>query len=119
MRNIAEGITRLKPLQTLIYWAEFSIVIFVLTLPMTVYEGYFREHQYGLATQTFGPWMFDQFKALLINIIFGAFLAAALFGIVRRLRRTWWIWGAVVTFAFFVFAVLIGPVFILPLFNKV
>src|SRR3954447_25597994 len=31
MRNIAARITRFKPLQTLIYWAEFCIVVFVLS----------------------------------------------------------------------------------------
>jgi STE24 endopeptidase len=38
---------------------------------------------------------------------------------VRRLPRTWWIWGAIVTSLFMVFAVMIVPVFIVPIFNKV
>jgi STE24 endopeptidase len=42
-----------------------------------------------------------------------------LFGVVRRLPRTWWIWGAAVTTAFLVFVALIAPVFIFPIFNKV
>jgi STE24 endopeptidase len=41
----------------------------------------------------------------------------ALFGIVRRLPRTWWIWGAVVTTVFSVFVALIAPVYLFPLFN--
>ena len=119
MRNIAESITRFKPLQTLIYWAEFSTVIFVLTLPMTVYEGFFREHQYGLATQTFGPWMSDQIKGLLVGIVLGGFGLMFLFGVVRRLPNTWWIWGAVVSTVGVAFFALIAPVFVFPLFNNV
>ena len=119
MRDLAERITRFGPLRTAIYWIEYAILAAVLGFPLTVYEGYFREHQYGLATQTFGPWMFDQFKALMLSLVFGALIIAALFGIVRRLPRTWWIWGALVTMLFFVFISLIGPVFILPMFNKV
>src|SRR5438034_1231903 len=42
-----------------------------------------------------------------------------LFGVVRRLPRTWWLWGSLVTFLFLIFVILIGPVYILPLFNKV
>jgi len=42
-----------------------------------------------------------------------------LFGVVRRLPRTWWIWGAAVTAVFFIFTVLISPVYIVPIFNKV
>jgi STE24 endopeptidase len=67
MRNLAERITRLKPLQTLIYWVEFLIVTTVLGTPLAIYEGYFRERQYGLATQMFGPWMGEQFEMLLVK----------------------------------------------------
>jgi STE24 endopeptidase len=119
MRNLAERITRFKPLQTFLYWAEYSVITFVLGAPLAIYEGYTREHQYGLATQTFGPWMWDQTKGLMIGIVLGGLLAMLLFGIVRRLPRTWWIWGAIVTSVFMVFAVMIVPVFIVPIFNKV
>jgi STE24 endopeptidase len=52
MRNFAERVTRFKPLQTFIYWTEFLIVTTILSAPLGMYEGYFRERQYGLATQT-------------------------------------------------------------------
>jgi len=42
-----------------------------------------------------------------------------LFGIVRRVPRTWWIWGAMATSAFLVLVVLIAPVYLVPVFNKV
>jgi len=118
MRDLADRITSITPLRTAIYWSEYVIVIALLGFPLAVYEGYFREHQYGLATQTFGPWMGDQLKELLLNLIAGAILTAILFGVVRKLPRTWWIWGALVTLAFLVFIVLISPVYIAPLFNK-
>ena len=119
MRNLAELVTRFKPLQTFLYWVEYLIVVSILTFPLTVYEDYFREHKYGLATQTFGPWMGDQLKGLGLGLLLGGLLVTLLFGIVRRLPRTWWIWGAVVTFAFLIFVDLISPVYIVPIFNKV
>ena len=119
LRNLAERITRFKPLQTFIYWAEYSILTFILGAPLGIYEGYTREHQYGLATQTFGPWAWDQTKGLMISIVLGGLLVMALFGIVRKLPRTWWLWGAVVTMVFLVFAVLISPVYLQPIFNKI
>jgi STE24 endopeptidase len=119
MRNFAEGLTRFKSLQSLIYWTEYLVVTTILGFPLAVYEGYFRERQYGLATQTFGPWMMDQFKGLLVGVVMGGIITVLLFGIVRRLPRTWQIWGAIVTFVFMVFAVVISPVFIFPIFNKI
>ena len=119
MRNLAERITRFKPIQTLIYFAEYLVLTTVLTFPMTVYEGYSREHKYGLATQTFGPWLNDQFKGLLVGLVLGGIITVILFGIVRRLTRTWWIWGAIVAVAFNAFVGLIAPVYIFPIFNKI
>jgi STE24 endopeptidase len=119
MRNLAERITRFKPLQTFIYWGEYLLLTAVLGFPLAVYEGFFRERQYGLATQTFGPWMIDQFKGLLLGLVLGGIITVLLFGVVRRLPRTWWIWGSAVTMAFMIFVVLIVPIFIVPIFNKV
>jgi Zn-dependent protease with chaperone function len=119
LRNFAERLTRFRALQTFFYWAEYIVLVAILTFPLTVYEGYLREHQYGLATQTFGPWLGDQSKMLLIGVILGGIIVTALFAIVRRLRRTWWMWGAVVTIVFFIFVILIGPVYLTPMFNKV
>jgi STE24 endopeptidase len=36
MREVAEGITRTKPLQTFLYWMQFLIVTSVLTFPLTL-----------------------------------------------------------------------------------
>ena len=118
MRNLAERMTRRKPLQTIIYWTQYMIITSLITFPMTVYEGFFREHKYGLATQTFGPWLGDQGKGLLIGLIMGGILTTLIYGVIRKLPRTWWLWGAVVMMAFLVFSLLISPIFIDPLFNK-
>jgi STE24 endopeptidase len=119
MRDLAKRATRFKPVQTFVYWLQYLVLTTILVFPLTVYEDYFREHKYGLATQTFGPWMGDQMKELGVNLVLGGLLAMLLFGVVRRLPRTWWIWGAFVTILFLIFTVLISPVYIVPIFNKV
>src|SRR5205823_10207850 len=67
----------------------------------------------------FGPWMNDQFKALLVGVVLGAIAVPILFGIVRRLEKTWWIWGAIVSIIFAAIGTMIAPVFIFPIFNKI
>jgi STE24 endopeptidase len=119
MRNFAERMTRFKPLQTAIYWIEYTVLTSVMVFPLTVYEEYFREHKYGLATQTFGPWMNDQLKGLLVGLVLGGIITVVLFGIVRRLPRTWWVWGAVVSTVFQIIIVLIAPVYLFPIFNTI
>jgi STE24 endopeptidase len=117
MRDFAERTTRFRPLQTALYWLQFIIVMSVLTFPLSVYESYFRERKYGLLNQTFGPWMRDEVIALVVGVILGAVLVVPLFGLVRRLGRNWWVWGAAVTIVFLAFVILISPVYIAPLFN--
>jgi STE24 endopeptidase len=63
--------------------------------------------------------MGDQGKDLLLGLIFGALAIMLLFAIVRRLPRTWWLWGAVAATSLTVVAVLISPVFLQPFYNKV
>jgi STE24 endopeptidase len=118
MRDLAERITRFRPLQTAFYWLQFILTVSVVTFPLSVYEGYFREHKYGLLNQSFGPWMRDQAIALVVNIVLGGILIMLLIGIVRRLGTNWWVWGSAVSILFLMFVSLIAPVYIFPLFNN-
>jgi STE24 endopeptidase len=118
MRNLAERITRFRPIQTALYWVQFILVFSVLTFPLGIYEGYFREHKYGLLNQNFGEWMRDQLVGLAVGVVLGAILMVPLFGLVRRLGKTWWVWGSVLMIVFLAFVSLIAPVYIAPLFNK-
>jgi len=117
MRDVAVRITRFKFLQTVIYWIEYTLVTTVLGFPLEYYQGFVREHKYGLATQTFWPWMGDEGKGLLLGLILGGIAVAGLYASVRKLSKTWWIWGSVAAMAFMIFTVAIGPVFIQPIFN--
>jgi STE24 endopeptidase len=118
MRDRAVRLTRFLPLQTAAYGVQFIVVSAVLSLPLAVYTDHVREVQYGLGTQTFFAWFGDWVKGLLVGVVLGGVLMMALFGVVRRLPRTWHVWGAVVMVAFQVFTAVIGPVFIAPLFNQ-
>src|SRR5215470_14160799 len=117
VRNWAEGISSWKGVQDLLYFILFLLVTSLLQFPLLVYEGYFREHKYGLATQTFGPWLRDQLVGLAVGAILGGVAVMGLYRIVRRLGKNWWIWGAVATMVFQAVLILISPVYIAPLFN--
>jgi STE24 endopeptidase len=118
MRDLAVRITRVPVLQTALYWVGYLVVTTVLSFPLTVYAGFFREHKYGRATQTFGPWLGDQAKGLAIGTVLGAVALMAIYAVIRRAPRTWWLWGAGVSVVFMIFTIAIAPVFIEPVFNK-
>jgi len=117
LRDAVERWTRFRFLQSVLYALGFIVLTTLLTFPLTVYVGFFREHQYGMATQGFAAWMGDQLKGVVLALVFGSLFIAALYAVFRRAPRTWWLWGALVMVAFLVFGVLIAPVYIAPLFN--
>ncbi len=117
LRDSAERLTSILRIRTFLYAVAFIVITAVLTFPMTVYEDFFREHEYGLSNQNFGSWFRDQLVGLCVAIILGGIVLVALFTIVRKLPRTWHIWGAAACVVFLIVAMLIGPVFIAPLFN--
>ncbi len=118
MRGLAERASHRKPAQTFLYWLQYSVLTAVLLFPLTLYEGFVREHEYGLATQSFWPWLGDRLKGLAIVVIFGGFCVMLLYGVVRRAPRTWWLWGSLAASGLVVFFDLIAPVYEAPLFNS-
>ena len=117
MRDTAERASKRPSLRVLYTFLMVLLAVTVLDFAPTVYEGYFREHKYGLSNQTFGAWLGDFAKGLAVSTLLGSLLVMALFAVVRRLPKTWWLWGAGVSLAFSVFGLIIAPVFVAPLFN--
>ena len=117
LKELAQKISKKTNLTNLIYIAFYMISGYVLSFPLTLYEEYFREHQYDLSNLTFGAWMTEELQGLLISTLLMALLFMVLYIAIRRVGKTWWIWGAGITFFFMVIMILIGPIFISPIFN--
>ena len=117
LRDFSDSLTRSRTLQVACYSLVYLVLVYVLIFPMNVYENFFREHQYGLATQTFPAWFREQLIGLGITLVGGTFFLIVLYAVFRRAPKTWWIWGTAVAVAFSFFLLVIAPVFIEPLFN--
>jgi STE24 endopeptidase len=117
IQDWAEARTPSRNGQVILYALCYVPIVAAATLPLTVYEGYFREHAYGLSNQDFWQWLGD------FGISFGVSLVAAvvflllLYAAIRRTREMWWIWGAALAIAINVVGTVIWPVFIAPLYN--
>jgi STE24 endopeptidase len=117
MRDLAERATQVRALQTGLYWTQFTVAVAVLSFPLSVYRDYLREHRYGLSNLTSWSWFGEQLKGLALSIVLGGLATMALYAVVRRAARSWWIWGSLVAIALLAFSVLIEPVLISPIFN--
>jgi len=118
LRDFNERLVRFKWLQTALYAIEYIVFTTVVTLPWSLYEGYFREHQYGMSNQDMGAFMGDQAKGLIVSLILGTVALVIIYAVVRKTPRSWWIWGALVGIVLSVFIIAIGPVYLEPVFNK-
>jgi STE24 endopeptidase len=117
VRDWCQRTGRIGVVRDALYGGFFAVASWVLTLPLAIYEGYFREHQYEMATQTFGPWFIDQLKGLGVSVVGLALALALLYAVIRRTGERWWLWGTAATMGALVLVTLVAPIWIDPLFN--
>ncbi len=117
LRDFSERLTRYRTLRVAWYSIAYLLLVYVLSFPLNVYEHFVREHQYGLATQSFPAWFREQLIGLGITLIGSTIVLIVLYAVFRRAPKMWWIWGTGVAVVFSFVLVFIAPVFIEPLFN--
>jgi len=117
LRNLAVRVTGSAFVHGLVYALQYLLVTSLLPFPLAIYQGYFREHRYGLSNLTLGGWCGEAGKELLVTLVFGSVAIALFYAFLRAAPRTWWIWGTVLAIAILSALVLLAPVAIEPLFN--
>ncbi len=117
LRDLAERISKRAWLRALLFAAAFVVASTLLELPWSIYADFAREHQYGLATQSFAEWIGEAGINLGVNVVLLGLGIALLYAVIRRAGRAWWAWAGAGFIVFASFAVAIAPVFIEPLFN--
>lgn len=95
----------------------YSAMSWALTLPWAIYQGWWREKQYGLTSQAFGGWLGEAVIGAAISVVATSLLLVAIYALIRRARQFWWAWAAGVTAAFIVIGLVLAPLVIEPIFN--
>jgi Zn-dependent protease with chaperone function len=117
LRDLASRATSKRFIVAMLYFVLLSLVLTVLQFPLDFYGGYVVPHQFDLTDQSFGGWLGDFAKALGVNLVIGAPIAAlALLGI-RKIQR-WWLVLWLGSIPLIILAVVATPLIIDPLFNK-
>ena len=118
IRDWVEERTHSRSYQVMLYAAVYALLTTVAALPLALYEGYFREHAYGLSNQSLTSWLGDFGIQFAITLVTMVLFLPVLYAVIRRARENWWIWGAGLAIAFQILVLVIYPVFIAPLFNQ-
>jgi Zn-dependent protease with chaperone function len=101
-----------------IYAVLFTIINAVLMLPLTYYEGYVRQHAYGLSDQSIQKWTADWLKELGVSAIGLALVLWIPYLLLRRSPRRWWLYAGLATLPISAFMLVVSPIWIDPLFNQ-
>jgi Zn-dependent protease with chaperone function len=116
MKKIALKARR-KNIQNLIYIAFYFLFSYLLLFPLTLYQGFIREHAYNLSNLSFGGWFGEEMISFSLQVVLGSLVIMLLYIAIRKTRENWWKWGAGIGILFIILMVFISPVFIDPLFN--
>src|SRR6266478_832329 len=117
LRDFAERTTNSKSIQVAIYAVGYVLIVAVLSFPLAFYQLFLREHQYGFATQTFGPWFVEQLVALMVALIASSIALVVFYSVFRRAPKSWWLWGTLVAVVLSFVGNFIAPIYVEPLFN--
>ena len=101
-----------------IFFILFSAYDLLFDLPFAFYSGFRLEHQFELSNQTFGAWLGDFLKKLLLSTAFSLALIEILYALVWNFPNCWWLfaWAGYAAVSYVMGKLF--PVLIVPLFYK-
>jgi STE24 endopeptidase len=103
--------------QVLLGTLSLALVGRLATMPLDVLSER-AQRRYGLSTQTWGSWLIDVAKGVLVSSVLTGVVLLAVFALVRLAPRTWWAWAAAVTAAFVLLGSFVYPLVVEPVFNR-
>lgn len=115
----AQRVTRWRALSLFLYVFGLFGILAIVRWPLDYVMEFRLDHQFGLSNQTFGAWMSDWAKSLLLTIVVATPLIAGFYAIVRRRPKTWWAWMSLAAIPVLILLVVISPVVFTPLFYDV
>jgi Zn-dependent protease with chaperone function len=104
-------------LTTALYGILFSLLSFLLDLPLAWYGDFYRQHAYGLSDQAPAKWWTDTIKTLALGCFFTAVTLWFPYLLLRKSPRRWWLYTGLASIPLLTFLLFISPVWIDPLYN--
>jgi Zn-dependent protease with chaperone function len=117
LRNLARRLGRWWCPTVGLYVVFYLAIVFVIDLPLAYYQGFVRQHAYGLSNQTLVKWSTDSLLHLGVAMIVGFAFTWVPYLLLARSPRRWWLYTTLLSVPFLVATVLVKPIWIDPLFN--
>lgn len=101
-----------------LYFIGFAAIDFAINLPLSYYEGFVRQHAYGLSNQSFGKWAKDEVLGLVVTLVIGVLILWVPYLLLRKSPRRWWLYTGLAAIPVIALISLVQPIWIDPLFNR-
>ena len=101
-----------------VYVAIVTLLLVVISTPLSYYGGYVVGHRYGLSTQSVGGWFADWLKSTVLGVVLATGAASAFYLTVSWFPTLWWAVFWLEAMAALVLLTFIAPYVIVPIFFK-
>ena len=118
LKSVLLNLTANEWLLVIAYAAVFGAIYYLITLPLSFYEGFVLPHRFEMSNQTLGDWVSDQVKSLLLGAVLGGLILEIIYAVLRAFPDTWWLWAAGIMLLFSVILANLAPVLLMPIFYK-
>ncbi len=95
-----------------------TVLLGIPNLPFEYYSQFKLEEKFGFNRSTVKLWIADKLKGAAIGFVIGFPLLWLLISLVGWLGAYWWLYGFAILFLFQLLMMVLYPMLILPLFNK-
>ena len=108
--------------------SNYSLAVFLYVLMLMAisralgfpldYYGFRLEHRYRLSNQRTRSWLWDEFKGLLVGLVFATIVVELLYWLIRHDPQHWWLMAWALFLGLFVLLAQLAPVVLFPIFYK-
>ncbi|MDB4068599.1 M48 family metalloprotease [Pseudomonadales bacterium] len=109
---------RMRALRVFLVCGTYFLVTSIVTMPLAIYAGWWREAYYNRTSQLFGDFLSQTLLGTAISAVLGGLFFLLLYELMRRVGQRWWVWSGVMTALALSILLLISPILIEPLFNQ-
>jgi STE24 endopeptidase len=114
-RSMAEGVSKNRFVQLIIFGPLILLVIGVLGIPADVWDESLAR-AYGLSVQTWQAWTKDWILNEIIFLVVGTILIGVLYLVIRRSPRRWWFYFWIASIPILLAVFFLQPIVLDPLY---
>jgi STE24 endopeptidase len=107
-----------QPWASALYFVILAVVLGIIMIPLTYYQGFILPRRHGLSTQRLGAWLADRAKASALGILLGLVILIITYWLLDRFSDVWWLWAGILLLLLSLLLTRLTPTLLLPIFFK-